>query len=54
MDDGFFLVGLSTGTLVLVQLITADDMTFPPCAYGYATTIRRAQGASLDAGCLCF
>ena len=25
-----------------------------PCAYGYATTIRRAQGSSLDAGCLFF
>ena len=25
---------------------------FLPCAYGYATTIRRAQGASLDYVCL--
>ena len=29
-------------------------MTFLPCVYGYATTIRRAQGASLDQGCLYF
>ena len=29
-------------------------MTFLPCCYGYATTIRRAQGASLDIGCLYF
>ena len=29
-------------------------MTFLPCIYGYATTIRRAQGASLDQGCLYF
>ena len=27
---------------------------FLPCCYGYATTIRRAQGASLDMGCLWF
>ena len=27
---------------------------FLPCAYGYATTIRRAQGASLDYVCLYF
>ena len=27
---------------------------FLPCCYGYATTIRRAQGASLDNGCLYF
>ena len=27
---------------------------FLPCSYGYATTIRRAQGASLDSGCLFF
>ena len=29
-------------------------MTFLPCCYGYATTIWRAQGASLDMGCLYF
>ena len=27
---------------------------FVPCCYGYATTIRRAQGASLAQGCLWF
>jgi hypothetical protein len=29
-------------------------ITFLPCCYGYATTIRRAQGASLDNGCVYF
>ena len=52
--DGVFLARLTTGTLVLVHPITEGDLTFLPCAYGYATTIRRAQGASLDAGCLYF
>ena len=27
---------------------------FLPCCYGYATTIRRAQGASLHMGCIYF
>ena len=27
---------------------------FLPCCYGYATTIRRAQGASLSMGCIYF
>ena len=29
-------------------------MLFLPCCYGYATTIRRAQGADLDLGCIYF
>ena len=29
-----------------------DGQTFLPCCYWYATTIRRAQGSSLDIGCL--
>ena len=43
-DDGVFLVRLTTGTLVLVHPISDGDAVFLPCAYGYATTIRRAQG----------
>ena len=31
-----------------------DGSRFLPCTYGYATTIRRAQGASLVQGCLWF
>ena len=44
------LVG--TGNMVLVHPMEEDGAIFLPCCYGYATTIRRAQGASLDQGCL--
>ena len=53
-DDGYFLVRLTTGTLVLVHPFSEGDRNFLPCSYGYAITIRRAQGMSLDAGCLFF
>ena len=46
------LVG--TGHLVLVHPMYEDGATFLPCCYGYATTIRRAQGASLHHGCVYF
>ena len=51
---------VSNNNLVLVHPMREYDrtmnrwMTFLPCIYGYATTIRRAQGASLDHGCLYF
>ena len=45
-------------SMILVHPVSvgrADTMhEFLPCAYGYATTIRRAQGASLDYVCLYF
>ena len=44
--------------MVLVYLVSggrAEEIYhFLPCTYGYATTIRRAQGASLDYVCLWF
>ena len=40
--------------LVLVHPVRSGDSVHLPCAYGYATTIRRAQGSSLDQGCLFF
>jgi len=43
-----------TGNLVLVYPMEEDGALFLPCCYGYATTIRRAQGASLAQGCLWF
>ena len=43
-----------TGNLVLVYPMEEDGARFLPCCYGYATTIRRAQGASLDLGCIWF
>ena len=53
-SHGVCLLRLTTGTLVLVHPVVTDRRVHLPCAYGYATTIRRAQGASLDAGCLYF
>ena len=47
-----FTAKLSTGSMILVHPVSAgraDAMhDFLPCTYGYATTIRRAQGAALD------
>ena len=44
----------STGVLVLVHPIWHDGQRILPCTYGYATTIRRAQGATYYHGCLFF
>ena len=53
-----FTARLTTGSMILVYPVSAgraDTMhEYLPCAYGYATTIRRAQGASLDYVCLYF
>ena len=51
-----FIVKLSRGGLVLVHPVSVDgeDGLFLPCVYGYATTIWRAQGATLKLGCLFF
>ena len=46
------LVG--TGNMVLVHPMTEGGERFLPCCYGYATTIRRAQGADLYHGCVYF
>ena len=43
-----------TGNLVLVYPMEEDSAVFLPCCYGYATTVRRAQGASLALGCIWF
>ena len=41
--------------MVLVHPVSnGTNQPFPPCTYGYAFTIRRAQGASLKMGCLYF
>ena len=53
--NAVFVVKLvGTGNLVLVHPMFEDGATFLPCCYGYATTVRRAQGASLDLGCVYF
>ena len=46
------LVG--TGNMVLVHPQEVEGQVFLPCCYGYSTTVRRAQGASLDQGCIYF
>jgi hypothetical protein len=49
-----FTARLSTGSMVLVHPIRVGRDLFLPCTYGYATTIRRAQGSSLYLGALYF
>jgi len=53
-----FTARLTTGSMILVHPISAgraDTMhEYLPCTHGYATTIRRARGASLDYVCLYF
>ena len=50
------VVKLSSGALVLLHPVSGDGERhlFLPCVYGYAATIRRAQGATLQLGCLYF
>jgi len=43
---------IGTGNMVLVHPMEEDGAIFLPCCYGYATTIRRAQGADLYHGCI--
>ena len=54
LSPDVFIVKLTTGNLVLCHPVCAGDRTFLPCTYGYATTIRRAQGSSLHLGALYF
>jgi len=54
LQNSSFIVRLSSGTLQLVHPITVAGRQVLPCCYGYATTIRKAQGATLSAGCLFF
>ena len=51
--DAFVLETLE-GHVLLVHPVRIDGVTFLPCAYGYATTIRKAQGSTLDGVCLWF
>ena len=46
------LVG--TGNMVLIHPMEENGGRFLPCCYGYATTIRRAQGADMHHGCVYF
>jgi hypothetical protein len=49
-----FTARLSTGTMVWVHPIVCNKELFLPCTFGYATTIRKAQGSSLSLGALYF
>lgn len=49
-----FVLETKQGGLILVHPIQHKGKLFMPCAYGYATTMRRAQGATLDAVGLVF
>ena len=50
-----FVVKLnSNDALVLVFPMRDTTDCFVPCCYGYATTIRRAQGSTIGYGCLWF
>ena len=53
--NGYFIAQLvGRGNYVLVHPMEEGGCRFLPCCYGYATTIRRAQGASLSMGCIYF
>jgi hypothetical protein len=45
---------VTSGNMVLVHPMEEGGQIFLPCCYGYATTIRRAQGADLFHGCVYF
>jgi hypothetical protein len=45
---------LGSGNRILVYPMYENGAVFLPCSYGYATTVRRAQGASLSMGCIYF
>ena len=49
-----FTVELSSGVHILVHPIKDKKHLFLPCTYGYATTIRRAQGATYRHGAIWF
>jgi len=43
---------IGTGNMVLIHPMEEAGQIFLPVCYGYATTIRRAQGADLYQGCI--
>ena len=55
LDNGVIIAQLvESGNMVLIHRMEEKGMAFLSCCYGYATTIRRAQGASLVHGILYF
>lgn len=49
-----FVLKTDRGVLLMVHPIAQDGRVFMPCSYGYAMTIRRAQGSTLGLVALCF
>ena len=43
---------IGTGNMVLIHPMEEAGQVFLPVCYGYATTVRRAQGADLYQGCI--
>ena len=54
LGDDVFVAKTKTGLRLPVHPITYQKRTYIPFCYGYATTIRRSQGSTLDQGCLWF
>ena len=50
----FIAENMHTGVLNLVHPVMYDGKIFMPYTYGYAMTMRRAQGSTLDMACLWF
>ncbi|CAK0851570.1 unnamed protein product, partial [Prorocentrum cordatum] len=49
-----FVLRTTENTRLLVHYVFADGQKFMPCTYGWAMTIRRSQGSTLDMGAICF
>lgn len=48
-----FVLKTDRGVMLLVHPVAQDGQVFMPCSYGYAMTIRRAQGSTLGIVALC-
>jgi hypothetical protein len=48
LHEWSFVLLTQEGIRILVHPICRDGAIFMPCSYAYATTMRRAQGATLD------
>ena len=43
-----FTMRLTTGVMILVHPLMENNIVFLPCVYGYAMSMRKAQGATLS------
>lgn len=49
-----FVLKTDRGVMLVVHPVAQDGKVFMPCSYGYAMTIRRAQGSTLGLVAICF